>query len=81
MATEKEECDFWEEQVNAQTDITAQVDLTPDQAFEQQIPYGFTRGITTLKVVNRLLALRGLEIAALDADFGREIAFIIREKE
>jgi hypothetical protein len=79
--SEIEECDYWDEQVNAQTDITAQADITPEQAFEQQIPYGFTRGITTLKVVNRLLALQGLEIAALDADYGREIAFIIREKE
>lgn len=80
MATEIEECDYWQEQVDGQLDITAQTDITPEQAFEQDIPYGFSRGITTLKAVNRLLAFRGLEIAALDADYGRELAFVIREK-
>jgi hypothetical protein len=78
--SEIEEADYFDEQSSAQLEITKKIDLTCIEAFEQRIPYGFTKGITTLKVVNRLLALRGLEIVSLNEDFGRELMFIIQEK-
>ena len=78
--SEREEADYFDEQTEAKLEITKKIDLTCIEAFEQRIPYGFTRGITTLEVVNRLLALRGLEIVSLNEDFGRELMFIIQDK-
>ncbi len=72
--------DYFIEQMDADLEITAESDITMDEAFERQIPYAVSKARSTLRLVNRLLAERGLEIAALDADLGSEIAFIIREK-
>ena len=78
-AAEKARDDHFQEACR-ETYITGETDLTCDAAFEQGVSYGFCRETTNLRIVNRLLRERGLEIALMDEDFGSEVAFVIQEK-
>ena len=62
-----------------EADITGETDLTCEKAFEQSVSYGFCRYTSSLRIINRLLQERGLELAIMDEDFGSEMAFVIQE--